>query len=129
MRKILISIVVCLLLIGSIFFMVNGINKINIVGFKGLHEKNDKVEQKITELSNSISITFERTQSNLKRTANILQDSKTEYENQATLSSLNSSSYATQLEKYDIDYLWTRLGNYAKQEGVVIKIELVANRS
>ena len=53
-------------------------------------------------------------------------DSKTEYENQAVLSNSNSSSYASKLEAYDIDYLWTKLGNYAKDENVVIKIEVTA---
>lgn len=127
MRKILISILVCLLLIGSAFFILNGINKINIKGFYGLKEKNEEIDKKIEQLSNVISVTYVNTASNLKRTANTLQQSKTEYENQAILSSSNSSSYASKLETYDIDYLWTRLGNYAKEEGVVIKIELVAS--
>ena len=127
MRKILISILVCLLLIGSTFFVVNGMSKVKLNGLKGLDEENKKVEQKISDLSNVISVTYANTQSNLKRTANTLQDSKTEYENQAALSNSQSPSYASQLEKYDIDYLWTKIGNYAKSENVVIKIELVAN--
>ncbi len=127
MRKILISILVCLLLIGSAFFMVNGISKVNIKGIKGLSEKNGQIEQKISDLSNVISVTYANTESNLKRTANTLQDSKTEYENQAALSNSQSPSYASQLETYDIDYLWTKLGNYARDEKVVIKIDLVAS--
>lgn len=44
MRKILISILVCLLLIGSAFFMVNGISKVNINGNKrALAEKNGQI--------------------------------------------------------------------------------------
>lgn len=127
MRKILISILVCLLLIGSAFFMVNGISKMKIKGIKGLSEKNEQIEQKISDLSNVISITYVNTESNLKRTANTLQDSKTEYENQAALSNSQNPSYASQLETYDIDYLWTKLGNYARDEKVVIKIDLVAS--
>ena len=127
MRKILISVLVCLLLIGSAFFMVNGISKMNIKGIKGLSEKNEQIEQKISDLSNVISVTYVNTESNLKRTANTLQDSKTEYENQAALSNSQNPSYASQLETYDIDYLWTKLGNYARDEKVVIKIDLVAS--
>ena len=129
MRKILISVLVCLLLIGSVFFMVNGISKFNIEGIKGLDEKNSQVEQKISDLSNVISITFTNTESNLKRTANTLQDTKTGYENQSALSDTQNPSYVSQLEKYDIDYLWTKLGNYARDEKVVIKIELVSGGS
>lgn len=126
MRKIIIGIIVALLLIGSAFFMVNGISDVGIIGIKGLNEKNNTIEQKISELSNAISVTYVNTESNLKSTANTLQASKTEYENQAILSNSNSPSYASKLEKYDIDYLWTKLGNYAKDENVVIKIELVS---
>ena len=107
--------------------MVNGISKVNIKGIKGLSEKNGQIEQKISDLSNVISVTYANTESNLKRTANTLQDSKTEYENQAALSNSQSPSYASQLETYDIDYLWTKLGNYARDEKVVIKIDLVAS--
>ena len=127
MRKILISVLVCLLLIGSAFFMVNGISGLNIKGIKGLDEKNSQVEQKITELSNVISITYANNESKLKKTANTLQDSKTEYENQAILSKSQNPTYASQLETYDIDYLWTKLGNYARNENVVIKIDLVSS--
>lgn len=127
MRKILISVLVCLLLIGSAFFMVNGISRFNIQGIKGLDEENNKVEKKISDLSNVISVTYTNTESNLKRTANTLQDSKTEYENQAALSNSQNPSYVSKLETYDIDYLWTKLGNYAKDENVVIKIELVSS--
>ena len=127
MRKILISILVCLLLIGSAFFMVNGISKLNVKGFLDLDEKDNEVEQKIADLSSVISIDYNKEESKLKTTVNTLQKSKTEYENQAILSKSNNPSYASQLETYDIDFLWTKLGNFAKEEGVVIKIELVTS--
>ena len=41
MRKILISILVCLILIGTGFFMVNGYKAFDIKGFIGLNEKNE----------------------------------------------------------------------------------------
>ena len=126
MRKILIGIVVGLLLIGSAFFMINGISKINIVGIKGLEQKEEKIDEKIKTLSNAISVTYTNTESNLKRTASTLQESKTEYENQAILSNSQSPTYVSNVEKYDIDYLWTKLGNYARSEKVVIKIDLVS---
>lgn len=126
MRKILISVLLGLMIIGSCFFVVNGLTKIKVYGAKGIDQKNATIEEKIGELSNLISITYVGAESNLKQAANKLIDSKTEYENQAALSNSNSSSYASKLESYDIDYLWTKLGNYAKDENVVIKIEVTA---
>ena len=126
MRKIIISVLVGLLLIGSGFFMVNGLAKANIKGAKGIDKKDTEINDKISELSSVISVDYEGANSNLKQAVNKLIDSKTEYENQAALSNSNSSSYASKLETYDIDYLWTKLGNYAKDENVVIKIDVTA---
>lgn len=126
MRKVLISILVGLMIIGSCFFMVNGFKKIKVYGAKGIDQKDTIIEEKISELSDVISITYVGAETNLKQATNKLIDSKTEYENQAALSNSNSSSYASKLETYDIDYLWTKLGNYAKDENVVIKIEVTA---
>ena len=126
MRKVLISILVGLLLICSVFFMVNGFTKMKVMGVRGIDEKDSKIENKINELSNVISVTYTGALTNLKQATNKLIDSKTEYENQAALSNINSSSYASKLEAYDIDYLWTKLGNYAKDENVVIKIEVTS---
>lgn len=126
MRKILISILVGLMLIASGFFMVNGLAKMNIKGAKGIDEKDTQIENKISELSDIISVKYTDAELNLKQAANNLIDSKTEYENQAALSNSNSSSYASKLKTYDIDYLWTKLGNYAKDENVVIKIEVTS---
>ena len=127
MRKVLISILVGLMLIGSGFFMVNGFAKMKVKGAKGIDEKDTEIENKIGELSNVISVTYTGAMTNLKQATNKLIDSKTEYENQAALSNSNSSSYASKLETYDIDYLWTKLGNYAKDENVVIKIEVTSS--
>lgn len=126
MRKVLISVLVVLMLIGSGFFMVNGFSKMHIKGAKGIDEKDTQIENKISELSNVISVKYAEAETNLKQASNKLIDSKTEYENQAILSNSNSSSYASKLETYDIDYLWTKLGNYAKDENVVIKIEVTS---
>lgn len=129
MRKILISVVVGLMLILLIFFIVKGFDKISVKGIIGIKEKDTEIEGKIEELSNEVVVSYTNAEKELKDTSNKLIDAKTEYENQATLSSSNGSSYISTLEPYDIDYLWTRLGNYAKEENVVIKIDVTAGGS
>ena len=125
MRKILISILDVLLLIGLIFLIVNGVSWMKVEGIKGLDEANKAVDKKISNLSNTISVTYVNSEANLKRAASTLQETKTEYENQEALSSTQNRTYVSNLEKYDIDYLWTKIGNYARDENVVIKMELI----
>ena len=129
MRKILISILDVLLLIGLIFLIVNGASWMKVEGIKGLDEANKAVDKKISNLSNAISVTYVNSEANLKRAASTLQETKTEYENQEALSSTQNRTYVSNLEKYDIDYLWTKIGNYARDENVVIKMDLVQSGS
>lgn len=127
MRKIFIGVIVFLLLVGSAFFMVKGMQKIKTEGFIGLDDKNTEVDGKIRDLSNVINVTYYNALSNLKKVATTLTESKTNYENKAIALNSSSSGYASQLDPYDIDYLWTKLGNYAKEENVVIKIDITVS--
>ena len=129
MRKRLINSIFCLLLIGSIFLVVNGISILNIKGFIEISEKNKVIDTKISDLSDFININYPNALSDLKQAANTLTETKTGYENQKVLSNSSDPSYASQQEKYDIEYLWTKLGNYARDENVVIKIDLVSSET
>ena len=99
MRKILISVLVGLMILGTCFFVVNGLVKLNIQGAKGISKKDNEVNEKVSELSNVVGVTYPNATSTLKQASNKLIDSKTEYENQAVLSNTKSSSYASKLEK------------------------------
>ena len=127
MRKMLLIILVCLLLIFSVFFMVKGVNAFGIHGFLELDEKNDEIENQISELNKDVTVTYTGTESKLERSVNTLIESKTEYENQAILSNSQNSSYVSQKEKYDVEYLWTKLGNYAQDENCTISINVTAS--
>ena len=54
MRKIIIIIILCLLLIGSGFIFVKGNQKVNIYGVKDISSKNDEIDKKNEELSNLV---------------------------------------------------------------------------
>ena len=120
-RKKLIILIFCSLLIGSIFLLENGISSLNIKGFVEIGEKNSLIDTRISNLSDFITINYTNALSELKQTTNDLKEAKKIYENQAALSNSDTS----QQEKFDIEYLWTKLGNYARDENVVIKIDLV----
>lgn len=126
MRKILICVVVLLMLFCSAYFIIKGYEIFKVEGTTGIKAKDEEIDSKISELSNLTSTEYSKAESGLKQASTQMITAKTEYENQAALSSSNSSSYASNLETYDIDYLWTKLGNYAKDENVVIKIDVTS---
>lgn len=116
MRKILISILVCLLLVVTGFFVVSGNELLKTEGFLGLIEENKSLDAKIEELSRIASTTYQGAITNLENTVNTLLESKTEYETQAVLAALNDANYTS--EMYSVDFIWTRLGNFAKDEQI-----------
>ena len=124
MRKIIIGISVVCVLCLTIVVLINGIGILNINGIKSISKKDEIINEKIVELDNSINNQYKSALARLSSTLNLFENSKTEYNQQLAMSSLNKSSYATQTEKYNVDYLLTKIGNYAKEEDVILKAKI-----
>lgn len=125
MRKILLIVLIVLLLVGAGFTIANGfeLGNFQIWGVKGITAQNENIDNKNEELSSLISVTYPATLAELKTSSETLTSTKQEYENKAIL--VSNSKYYMQTEKYEIEFLWTRLGNYAKDNNVQIKIDVV----
>lgn len=126
MRKILLIIVIAILLMGFGFVVVNGVNiaNLNILGFSQIKEENQDIEEKNSKLRDLVKTEYPKAVSNLNSAEKSLQTKKEEYESQILLNSDSGSGYVATTEKYEIEYLWTKLGNYAKDNGVELKIDL-----
>lgn len=124
MRKILFIILVILLLIftGCVIYKGTNIVNANVWGITQISQKNKEIDLKNEELSGLISVTYPGSLSKLNTSSEELQQTKKEYEQQAIM--LADNKYYKQTEKYKIEFLWTRLGNYAKDNGVEIKIDV-----
>lgn len=125
MRKILLIVLIVLLLIGAGFTIVSGfeLGNFQIWGIKGITSQNENIDNKNKELSGLVSVTYPGTLDELKTSSETLASTKQEYENKAIL--VSNSKYYMQTEKYEIEFLWTRLGNYAKDNNVQITIDVV----
>ena len=125
MRKILFIILIILLLICTGFIIINGfkLGNFQIWGIKAIKTQNEIIDNKNKELSNLVSITYPASLKELESSSETLASTKQEYENKAVL--ISNSSYYMQTEKYEIEFLWTKLGNYAQDNNVQIKIDVV----
>lgn len=121
MRKIIIIIsVVCVSLL-TIEVFIHGIGILKINGISDISKKDKIIDMKISELDNYVNNEYKNALSNLNSTYNLFLNSKNEYNQQSVISSLNKSSYASQTERYNVDYLLTKIGKYAEEEDVIIK--------
>lgn len=129
MKKTLIMILILLLLvtIGFMFFKSLKIGKIEILGVKNLGEENKKLDASIQTLSRLSSTDYQKALSDITSSSKQYEQAKTEYEELATVSTDSEVTTASQLQKYEIEYLWTRIGNHATSENVVLKLEIKAN--
>lgn len=126
MRKLLISVLIVILLAISVYMCYSGITIINfkVLGFKQIQELNKELDDQIAVASKLVSSDYPTQLSNISKSVKELKKEKESYENLVTLSTDEQVKSSAKFEKYEIEYLWTQIGNHAKKEGVVMRIEL-----
>ncbi len=124
MRKVLLAILVVILLIVCGLVIYNGfsIGKFEIWGIKQIVQENDRIEQANADLTTLVDVTFPESISKLNNSGELMEETKKQYEEQAVL--ISNSKYYMQTEKYKLEFLWTRIGNYAKNNNVTPKMEV-----
>jgi len=126
MRKLLISILIALLLLITIYSVVKGlsIGKIKILGFQDIRIESEKLDKEIRDITTLKEQTYKKTLSDIESNAKTLLKEKEEY---ATLVSTSTSSEiekATHKQKYEQDFLWAKIGNHATAQGVELKFDI-----
>ena len=129
MKKTLILVLIFLLLVTIMFITFNSLKIGNneILGIKRLREENQRLDTSIQTLSRLSSTDYNQALVDITNSSKQYEQSKNEYEELATVSTDSEITTANQLQKYEIEYLWTRIGNHASAENVVLKLEIMAN--
>ena len=127
MKKLLILILIALLVALSIFIVMNGLTlgKIEILGINGIRQKNAELDQQVEQASRLAEQDYKQAVSQVESSAKELQTKKQEYEDMTAVSSEGDIQAANQLQRYTIDTLRVKLGNYATQEGTTLKMDVL----
>ena len=127
MKKLLILILIGLLLALSIFIVISGfqIGNIEVLSFTGIQDRNKELDETIQQASKLAEKDYKQAISNVIENGKKLEQTKKEYEDMTAISSQGDIKFASQLQKYEIETLWVKLGNYATSEGVVIRMDVV----
>lgn len=126
MRKILIGVLIVVLIASIAFTLINGIaiGNVQISSIKQLAEKDKELEDNIRNLKNMKEVTFSDSIEQLEQENKRLKSKREEYSaliNNAEGEVANIIS----AEKYQIEYLWVKLGNYATKNGVTLKLNIL----
>lgn len=127
MRRILISLLLLLVIIMTALCIKNGISigPLQVYGVSQIKELNDGLNQKINE-ANSTNDSYASSLTKLKQDISILIKAKEECLNLINVSTDSQLKDATQTKNYTIEYLWSKIGNHATKEGVVIKFDVIS---
>lgn len=129
MKKTLILILIILLLItiGYMLFDSLHIGGLKILGLKALNDENKKLDSSIQNLSKLSSVVYQQAITDVTKSAKDYESAKSEYDQIVEISTSNEIVTANQLQKYEIEYLWAKIGKHATDEDVLLKIEVSEN--
>ena len=126
MKKLLILILIALLVALSIFIVIQGVNigSLEILGVKGIQSKSSQLDEKIQQAGKLAEKDYQQALNDVKTNTKKLQDEKKNYEDMTPISEDGDIQTANQIEKYEIETLWVKLGNHATTQGVVMKMDV-----
>lgn len=131
MRKILLIIVIILLIAFGYASLVKGvqIGGLQISSIMQIDENSKDLEGKTEELNSLIDVEYPKKMKELEQASKQMQTAKQKYLDETNLSTDAEIQSALQIESYDIERLWTKVGTHAKNEGVNLKLVLNASSS
>ena len=126
MKKLLILILIVLLLALAGIVAINGVEfgNFKILGIKGIQTRSAELDEKIQEAGSLAQKDFQQAVKDVEDDSKKLQDVKAEYDEIVAVSTTSDVESAAQLEKYEIETLWVKLGNHATNEGATMKMDV-----
>ena len=131
MKKLLMLILIGLLLALFVYIGLYGfqVGNVEVLSYTGMQARNKELDAKIQEASKLAEKDYRQILSTVQESSKKFEQAKEEYEEMTTISSENDIQMASQIERYEIEALWVKLGNYATSEGAILKMDIVQRNS
>ena len=127
MKKLLLLILITLVLILTIFTVVNGfqIGGLEVLGINQIQTKNEDLQEKVERATRLATVDFPEKENEITESIKKLEEEKTKYEDMVLGSSTENVEAARQIPEYEVGFLWTKIGSHATSEGVNITMNIV----
>lgn len=128
-RKITLSIILILLIVASyeVMFGESQFIRKNIPSVSELQSSSKEVETAVANLERVNNTDFETKKNSLNTAIEEYRQAKQQYENVVPTNLGTTTEVETAKDIYDIDFLWTIVGNYATEEGINLKFDVKKN--
>ena len=129
MKKILILILIILLGVMCYNTITDGLQiaGFSIMSIGEIKQENENLDKIIEEAKNKEETEYPAKLNEINTVAKELQTKKTKYEELKQYSSEQELLNAGQSERYNVEVLWTKIGNYATENGVIPKMEILSS--
>ena len=126
MKKILIGILIILLIVLAYLAMFRGVSigNFSVLSVNQITEENNSLDEGIAQVQTLMHSTYKTQTEQLDQSVTGLLQAKDEYLNLANVSTESELSEASRQEIYKIEYLWTRIGGHATEEGVILRLDV-----
>lgn len=126
MRKILIIVLIVLLLVTGYFMIFNGFNimGIEVLSVFGIKDRSDALDRDLQKVSTLTSVDRPKAMADLNDSSKQLVIAKEEYNDKILYSTEEEIEQATHGIQFEMEYLWTKIGNHATKNGIVLKMEV-----
>ena len=127
MRKVLISILIIVLIILAYFIVFQGVSigQFKILGTKQISELSITLKQKADEANYKVAQELPNKKQEVLTSVGTLLANKENYFRVANISTETELSEATIEESYNAEYLYLKIGGYARQEGVKMRMDIM----
>jgi len=129
MRKIILYILLISLVIFSVFIVYKGIPEIKIESYSSISQENKKLNTLITEANNQKEVEYKKKSDALNTAHKLLESNKESYQELLEIGVDSNGIPLSKIQEYEIEKIWITIGNYAKKEGVDVKMEITSNNS
>lgn len=134
MRKIILIVILALSIFLCYTVVANGVElgeNFKISNFKEVEDASKQVDTLISQLVNVNDIEYKSKQTSLETAIKAYKDAKEEYEDMASIIESNDDDEIdiSMVDIYDVDFLWTVIGNYGTEEGIALKFDVTQSTS
>lgn len=131
MRKILLATVLLVLIIFSVWVVIYGIEfrETEIYSFKEIENANYELDKKIEAAASLQTLDYPQNLATLEQASKNLETKKQEYEELLALGVDENGLPLNKIQEYEIEKIWVTMGNYAKKQGVDLKMDITLNNS
>ena len=126
MKKILIGILIILLIVLAYLAIFKGLSvgNFSVLSVYQISDENDRLDGEIAQTQTLIYSNYATETEQLEKSVSSMLQAKEEYLNLANVSTEGELSQASREEIYKIEYLWTRIGGHATEEGVILRLDV-----